>query len=432
MTDSEKTIVSGFERIHSDIRRRFPMLEKDVCGNNRIYLNNGAGTVAVDSAAEMMEDTCRTYNPMPGASYPAEETTLELHLKTRAIIADFLNAPSSEEISFHFSCTNALFNLAYALRDQVRSDQNVIVTDLDHMANVSPWEEVFGREKGCEIRRVPITDEGYLQRDELHSLIDEKTALFAVTMASNGFGTIVPLKDLIHVVRKKSPGCLVCVDAVHHALHGPIDVQAMDCDFLAFSGYKIFGPMLGVLWGKAPVLDTLKPYRVETARNVFPVKFEMGMLPNASLAAMAAALEYLLEVGLELADEKTWRDLTRPERFFFVMDAVTAYERTISAAVLEGFSSFSPERFHCFGITNPSRCEERDPTFAFDISGLDATEIKRRLWEESGIQIADGNHYSAAVYRHLKRAGLCRASFAHYDNRQTVRAFLEALGRIMK
>ncbi|MFH2042290.1 MAG: aminotransferase class V-fold PLP-dependent enzyme, partial [Acidobacteriota bacterium] len=169
-----------------------------------------------------------------------------------------------------------------------------------------------------------------------------------------------------------------------HAQHGPIDVRANGCDFLAFSGYKIFGPMLGVLWGKATVLDTLKPYRVETARNAIPVKFEQGMLPNASLAAMGAALEYLLELGLELADEEGWRDLSRPERF------------------------------------------------AFDVFGLEASDIKRKLWEESGVQIADGNHYSAAVCRHLERPGLCRASFAHYDNGQTARAFLEGLGRIIK
>ncbi|MBU4496297.1 MAG: aminotransferase class V-fold PLP-dependent enzyme [Acidobacteria bacterium] len=431
MTDPEKTVLSRFERIHPDIRRRFPMLETDGCGNRRIYLNNGAGTMTVDTAAKVMEHTYRTCNPMPGAAYPAEEATLELHLRTRELIADFLNAPSPDEISFHFSCTNALFNLAYALRDMVRADQNVIVTDLDHMANVSPWEEVFGRGKGCEIRRVPITDEGYLQRDELYSLVDEKTVLFAVTMASNGFGTIVPLKDLIAMVREKSPGCLVCVDAVHHAQHGPIDVRAIGCDFLVFSGYKIFGPMLGLLWGKATVPDTLKPYRVETARNAIPVKFEQGMLPNASLAAMGAALEYLLELGLELADEEGWRDLSRPKRFAFVMNAVAAYERTISAAVLEGISYFSPDRFRCYGITDPGRCEERDPTFAFDVFGRDASDIKRKLWEEAGVQIADGNHYSAAVYRHLERSGLCRASFAHYDNSQTVRFFLEAIRRVM-
>ncbi|MBU4330150.1 MAG: aminotransferase class V-fold PLP-dependent enzyme, partial [Acidobacteria bacterium] len=134
----------------------------------------------------------------------------------------------------------------------------------------------------------------------------------------------------------------------------------------------------------------------------------------------------------ELADEEGWRDLSRPKRFAFVMNAVAAYERTISAAVLEGISYFSPDRFRCYGITDPGRCEERDPTFAFDVFGLEASDIKRKLWEESGVQIADGNHYSAAVCRHLERPGLCRASFAHYDNGQTARAFLEGLGRIIK
>jgi len=238
------------------------------------------------------------------------------------------------------------------------------------------------------------------------------------------------LGEVVAAVRRKAPDCLVAVDAVHHAPHGVIDVRESDVDFLVFSGYKVFGPMLGVFWGKAELLERLRPYRVETNKDVLPGKFEMGMLNNASLASLEAALEYLLWLaGLAAGSNSNLPD--RPSKFRFVMTSIAAYETGLTRRVLEGFQRLDPRRFRCFGIADPVRSGERVPTFAFDIGGLSATETKQRLWEEASIQIADGNHYSAAVVRHLGRPeGICRASFAHYDNAATVGLFLGALGRL--
>ncbi|MCJ7484915.1 MAG: aminotransferase class V-fold PLP-dependent enzyme, partial [Candidatus Aminicenantes bacterium] len=192
--------------------------------------------------------------------------------------------------------------------------------------------------------------------------------------------------------------------------------------------------------------------RVETNKNEPPWKFEMGMLNNTSLAALGAGLEYLLGLADLVACERdspqtgagpVWgRSLTsagpeaanpdRSSKFRLAMNAIAEYETGLSRSVLEGFRNFDPGRFRVFGISEPSRAGERVPTFAFDVAGLGATETKKRLWEDAGIQIADGNHYSAAVVRHLGRPeGICRASFAHYDNLGTVDRFLEALGRLM-
>ena len=188
--------------------------------------------------------------------------------------------------------------------------------------------------------------------------------------------------------------------------------------------------MLGVLWGRREHLERLLPYRVETNKPVLPGKLEMGMLNNASLAALEAALEYLLWLaGLCAGPEPLPSD--RSAKFRFVMEAIAGYEAGLSRRVLEGFLRFPPGHLRCFGIADPERSAERVPTFAFDAAGLTATETKKRLWEEAAIQIADGNHYSAAVYRHLGRPeGICRASFAHYDNAETVDRFLEAVGRL--
>ncbi|MGA2534259.1 MAG: aminotransferase class V-fold PLP-dependent enzyme [Candidatus Aminicenantales bacterium] len=414
------------ETIHARVRARFPLLDHDAQGRPRIYLNSGAGSLMVDSAMEAAAEANRTLNPMPGAVCRTEIDTARLHDRVRGIAADFLHARSSREISFHHSTTAALFNLAFALRDFTAPGDNLVVTDLDHMANVSPWEIVIGTELGREIRRAAVSNEGTLDVDHLLSLVDRRTRVLAMTMASNGFGSVPPLAEIIAAVRPKAPGCLVVIDAVHHALHGPIDVRAIDCDALAFSGYKVFGPMLGVLWGKESVLEMARPYRVETNKNEPPYKFEQGMLNNASLASLEAAIEYILWLGEEAAGpERAFAG--RREKFAYAMTVIADYEKRISRRVLEEFRKLDPGRFTYFGLKDPDRCGERDPTFAFEISGESASDTKKRLWERHGIQIADGNHYSAAVFRHLKKPALCRASFAHYDTMETVEQFLAAL-----
>ena len=418
------------ETLNPKVRARFPMIDRDSLGNSRVYLNTGAGSLTVDTAAAAARDAQGRLNPMPGVVATGEAETAALHSRVRDLVADFLHARSGREVSFHQSATAALFNLAYGLRSVLSPSANLVVTDLDHMANISPWETVWGEGRGVEVRRARLTAEGTLDIGHLLSLVDARTGLLAVTSASNGTGSVVRLRELVAAVRRKAPGCLVAVDAVHHAPHGVIDVRESDVDFLVFSGYKVFGPMLGVFWGKAELLERLRPYRVETNKDVLPGKFEMGMLNNASLASLEAALEYLLWLaGLAAGSSSELPD--RPSRFRSVMASIAEYEIGLTRRILEGFQRLDPGRFCCFGIADPARSGERVPTFAFDIGGLSATETKRRLWEEAGIQIADGNHYSAAVVRHLGRPeGICRASFAHYDNPTTVDFFLGALGRL--
>ncbi|MCX6571114.1 MAG: aminotransferase class V-fold PLP-dependent enzyme [Candidatus Aminicenantes bacterium] len=427
---SHQDRVHPLEMLNPRIRARFPMIDRDSQGNPRVYLNTGAGSLTVDTASEAAFDAQRRLNPMPGVVAAGEAETAGLHERVRGLTADFLHAASGREISFHQSATAALFNLAFALRGVLRSDDNLVVTDLDHMANISPWEAVWGQEHGLDVRQARVTSEGTLDVSHLLSLVDAQTGLLAVTSASNGTGSLVPLRETVAAVREKAPRCLVAVDAVHQAPHGVIDVREADCDFLVFSGYKVFGPMQSVLWGKAALLEKLRPYRVETNKNDPPWKFEMGMLNNTSLAALGAGLEYLLWLA-ELAAGPAAAFPDRASKFRFVMTSIAEYETGLTRRVLEGFRKLDAERFRCFGISDPSRAGERVPTFAFDVAGLGATETKKRLWEDSVVQIADGNHYSAAVVRHLGRPeGICRASVAHYDNPGTVDLFLEALGRL--
>ena len=424
--------IDPLEALNPDVRRRFPMIDRDSGGRPRVYLNTGAGSLTVDTAAAAAREAQGRLNPMPGVVVAGESETAALHERTRALAADFLGARSGREISFHQSATAALFDVAFGLRGILRPGANIVVTDLDHMANISPWETVWGEERGFEVRRARVTSEGKLAIDHLISVVDGRTGLVAVTSASNATGSIVPLAEVTAAVRKNSPDGLVAVDAVHHAPHGSLDVGASGVDILVFSGYKTFGPMLGVLWGRAEVLERLRPYRVETNKDALPGKFEMGMLNNAAIAALEAALVYLLWLAGRLAGPAA-AETDRPARFRLALDAIADYERRLSRRVLEGLGRFDSSRLRLFGVADPARARERVPTFAFDVAGLSATETKRRLWARSGIQIADGNHYSAAVVRHLGRPeGICRASFAHYDNAATADLFLEALAGLEK
>jgi len=427
---SSDPLLARFKAVHPLIRKRFPQLEKDIHGNRRIHLNCAAGTLVVDTAAKAMSEAASWLNSLPGEVYPAEITTKEFHWQIRQIAADFLNAPSAHEISFHASTSQALFNLALSMRGSIRGKNNLIVTDLDHMANVSPWESVGGKWWGGEVRRARVRDNSRLDVDHLLTLVDRDTRIVAVTLASNSIGTVVPLHLFVPEVRRKAPSCLIVVDAVHHALHGPIDVQALDCDILAFSGYKVFGPMLGVLWGKKALLDRLNPFRVETNKNETPFKFEQGTLSNPALASLGASLNYLLwlvdqvEPGAPLE--------SRSVKFRRAMSAISAYEREISRVVLETFSTFDKAKWTCTGLVDPADRGRRDPTFAFEVSGKTSGQLKKFLWERGGIQVADGNHYSAVFYRHLKKESICRASFAHYISLEETKAFLEALEELMK
>ena len=417
--------------VHDRIRRRFPQIDKDLFGHGRIHLNCAAGTLAVDTAAKAMADAASWTNALPGEIYPAEIATKEFHERVRGITADFLNAPNPSEISFHFSTTHALMTMAFSLRGLFNPKSNLIVTDLDHMANVSPWETLGGKLSGAEIRRAAITDRGRLDLDHLLSLVDERTMLVAVTLASNSLGTIVPLQEAIPMIRAKSPFCLVCVDAVHNALHGSIDVQQLGCDFLAFSGYKVFGPMLGVLWGKKGLLGKFEPYRVETNKNETPYKYEQGTLNNAALASLEAALEYILWLAEEINPRWDADKAQRPAKFKAAMMAIASYEAEISRQILEGFERLDKKKFSCYGITDPDECQKRDPTFAFDVSGQTAREVKKYLWDHHSIQTADGNHYSAVFYRHFRQDSVCRASFAHYNSLEEAQLFLAALEELV-
>jgi selenocysteine lyase/cysteine desulfurase len=443
-------------RHHAWIRRQFPALRRDFDGGRRTYLNNAGGTIPCDSSVMVLEHVARRANPQDGTITDAERATARVHAAARQAAADFLNAPSPQEISFHQSASHALFNLAFAFRDRLRRGDNIVKTRLDHAANVTPWESYWGEDRGLEIRECRVTRDGRLDLDHLARLVDARTRVVAVTYASNGLGSVVPIESVVRLARRHGTprppagrrgswrGALVVVDAVHHACHGPIDVRLLGCDFLVFSGYKVYGPMGGVLWGRRRWLDALRPYRVEANTDETPVKYEQGTPNHAVLGGIAGALAYLVDLGARIERDakrspelaaltrrlrRLYADPVR-RRLKWALTATRAHERTLSVALLDGFAHLAGRGVRLHGLADPARVDERDPTFLFEIRGMTQETIKRRLYARGRIEVPTGNYYSLAVYRHLRSRRTVRASFAHYDGLDTVRHFLRTLDAI--
>ena len=440
--------------LHAEIRRSFPALECDLGGGKRVYLNSGGGTLTAEPSVRAMARAAQYANAQDGTVSRGERLTAELQQRARTGVADFINAPSPDEVSFHLSTTHALFNLSFAFRDRLRRGDNLVVTHLDHAANVSPWESLWGEDRHLEIRQCRLR-RGTLDLDHLRRLVDRRTRVVAVTFASNGLGTITPLAEVVRIARthgvpvpgrgRSWNGALVVVDAVHHAYHGPIDVRRLGCDFLAFSGYKLFGPMVGALWGRLEWLEALRPYRVEPNENRAPFKYEQGTPNNAVLAGLSGAFDYLLWLGARVesaarpvpaaADLAGALQRLYPEpdrrRLKWALCAIEEYEKTLTRAMLDGFRRLAPRGVILHGIADSGRAGERDPTFLFEVRGRRADRMRQRFWDEAGIEIPIGSNFSLAVTRSLRRRGhVLRASFAHYDTLETVRMFLDTLGRI--
>lgn len=409
---------------------RFPYLRDDPVYGTRFYLNSGAGSLNVDSYYQALEKSGFSLLPMPGQLTPPEQKTASLHQQVRQLAADFLGACSSEEISFHFSTTAALFNLAYALRSLFKPGKNCLVTDLDHMANVSPWETVAS-ENGAETRRVRVDSDFSISREDLLKKLDENTVVVALPAASNALGTILPLAEIIQEIKSRSPA-LVVVDAVHLAPHAPLDVLEFGCDFLAFSGYKIFGPMLGVLFSRKEHEGLLHPYRVETNRPKAPYFFEHGMLPNLALAGLKGALEYLEQLGPQFYGPGKTEKTSRRKNFRLSLELIKAYEQHLTLYFLERWRKDYAEVMNIYGLTDKNKVSRRVPTFAFELKSMSPAEVKRLFWEKGKIIIADGNHYSAAVVRHLGKQAVNRVSLAHYDDLSSIDLFFETLEKIIK
>ena len=290
--------------------------------------------------------------------------------QARQAMMDFLNAQRPEEIVFGQNMTSLTFSLSRALSRTWQPGDEIIVTRLDHDANISPWL-MAAEDRGVTVRWLDFTPEDCtLELNSLPDLFNDKTRLLAITYASNAVGSITDMTKAVQLAH--DAGVLVYVDSVHYAPHGPIDVQAIDCDFLACSVYKFFGPHTGVLYGKYALLENLTAYKVRPASNHTPGKWETGTQSFESLAGVTAAVDYLASIGGEAG--------SRRQRLVQAMQKTKTYEMQLSERFLQGVTAVPGLRV--YGITDIERLDERTPTFAVSLEGVTPAELAKKLGDE--------------------------------------------------
>jgi len=393
-----------------------------------VYFDNPAGTQVPLRVVDRMRDYFFQANANSHGDFLTSRRTDELIARARELSAAFLGARSASEIAFGPNMTTLTYALSRALARSWSAGDEVIVTDLDHDANISPWLDLS--ERGVVVRRIPLLGaNGTLDVQAFERLLSRKTRLVAVGYASNALGTI---NDVPRIARlAHGVGASVWVDAVHYAPHGPIDVQALGADFLVCSAYKFFGPHLGLLWGKSERLDELRAHQVRPAPRTSPEKFETGTKNHEGLAGLVGAFEYLAELG-GAADLTAQTPAAERSALLRSMQAVRAYELELAAQLLDGLTRLRGLRL--YGVSRAEELAQRVPTFGFTLAGVEGSEVSRRLAEQ-GIFSWAGNHYALTLMERLglaEQGGVVRIGAVHYNTPAEIERLLGALSAIAR
>lgn len=396
-----------------EVRAEFPALDR---AGDFIFFDNAAGAQAPKAVLDAVADHLLMRNVQRGGRYRQSLEVDATIARARQSVATLLNANGPEEVCFGMNATSFIRLVSLALGQKLGSRREIIVTELDHEANIATWLALEAQ--GAEIRFWPMRDDGHLHLEDLAKLLTERTRIVACTMASNALGTLVDIPRVARLTH--DAGAQLFVDAVHYAPHGALDVRALGCDFLVCSGYKIFGPHMGFLWGRQELLNALPVFREDFLPDVAPVKFEVGTGVYENVAGMDAAIGYLEKLGRKLGADgsKRWAVVR-------AMDAIQEYEMELSRAFLSAVAATG--RVTVYGETDP-KC--RTPTFCFNVEGVAPAIVAARLAEQ-GIAVRDGHMYAPRVIRRMGLAvetGAVRASLVHYNTVEEIRRFVTALG----
>ncbi|MGH9536544.1 MAG: cysteine desulfurase-like protein [Terriglobales bacterium] len=404
------------------VRSQFPSLAQTVNGQPAVFLDGPGGTQVPQRVIDAIADYLKTSNANTCGAYATSRRTDAMIAEARAAMADFLGC-DHDEVIFGPNMTTLTFAISRSIGRELGPGDEILLTYLDHDANVSPWQAL--EERGVTIRFAEFNrDDCTLNLSDLAQKISSRTRVVAVGYASNAVGTINDVNEIIRLAHKK--GALAYIDAVHYAPHGPIDVRALDCDFLACSTYKFFGPHMGVLYGKREHLQRLQPYKVRPNSNAIPYRWEWGTLNHECIAGIAACVDYLVDLGRQL-------DASAPDRraaLLAAYRAIQAHERALTQIMITGLLAIPG--LTLYGIAAPQNFDRRCPTFALRIANHSPLELATRLGER-GFFTWDGNYYALNLTERLdveKDGGFLRIGLAHYNTREEVTRLLTALQEI--
>jgi cysteine desulfurase family protein (TIGR01976 family) len=405
------------------VRSQFPALAQTVNGHPATFLDGPGGTQVPERVIDATSDYLRRNNANTGGAYLTSRHTDAMIAEARRAMADFFNC-DGDEVIFGPNMTTLTYAISRSIGRELHSGDEILLTHLDHDANISPWRAL--EERGVTIRLAEI-DEGdcTLDMQDLASKITTRTKLVAVGYASNAVGTINDVKEIVRLAHRA--GALAYIDAVHYAPHGMIDVRSLDCDFLVCSTYKFFGPHMGVLCGKRENLQRLEPYKVRANTNAIPNRWEWGTLNHECIAGITACVDYLADLGRRSDPSVS----NRRTALLAAYKAIRQHEHELTEHLISGLLAISG--LQLYGIRDAKRFNRRCPTVAVRISGWTPLQLATKLGER-GFFTWDGNYYALNLTERLdieKDGGFLRIGLAHYNTAEEVERFLAALREIV-
>lgn len=406
------------------VRPQFPALSERYNGKPAIFFDNPGGTQVHESVIHAMTDYLTRRNANTHGVFATSRLSDETLDYARQAAADLLGA-APEEVIFGANMTTLTFMLSRSLAAEFGPDDEIIVTRLDHDANVWPWV-MMAEDTGAQVRWADVDLETCtLDMEHFRSLINERTRLVAVGYASNAVGTINDVKTIIRWA--KEVGAYTYIDAVQYAPHGLIDVKALDCDFLACSAYKFFGPHIGLLYGKREHLERLRAYRVRPAGDALPGKWETGTKNHEGMAGAAAAIDYIAGLGVTYGGAST--SASRREKLAAAWEVIGAYEYQLMDRLLTGLKTIP--RVRIYGVTDRMDWDKRLATVSIRKEGLTPEALARKLAEEN-IFVWNGNFYAVSISERLgveESGGLVRIGLVHYNTIEEVDRCLALIDR---
>ena len=397
-------------------RRDFPALERTLDGVPLAFFDGPAGTQVPNAVIEAVAGYYRTSNANTHGFFPTTRETDRLLQETRETVAAFLGAADWRSVSFGQNMTTLTYSLSYALARQMQPGDEIVITQLEHEANRGPWLNL--QERGIVVREAAMRPDGRLDADDLARQITGRTRLVAFNMASNSLGTV---SDAVLARRlSRDAGAWLLLDAVHYAAHFPLDVTALDTDFLLCSAYKFYGPHVGILYTRPGLLDRLNTDRLRTQDQEAPYRIEMGTLNHAALAGVKAAVEYIASWGA---------GASLRERIVSAMREISAYEHGLGTYYYDNVRGIPGVAVH-----GPDFSSLRAPTVSITVDGIPPAEVARAL-AEKGLQVWNGHFYGLRPLEILGVAasgGVVRAGIVMYNTRQEVDRLLEGVEEVAR
>jgi len=405
-------------------RAQFPALAMTLDdGRPCVFLDNPAGTQVPRRVIDAVVTYYTSSNANTDGAFLTSRRSDNTILQARQAMADLLGAPEPDCIVLGPNTTTLTFSISRAIGRELRAGDEILCTTLDHDANIAPWL-ALEEDRGVRVQVVDIKPEdGTLDMDDFARKLSARTRLVAATCASNALGTITDAARITRMAH--DAGALMWFDAVQYAAHGLIDVAALDCDFLACSSYKFFGPHAGIVYGKREHLERLRPYKVRPSSNEIPYRWETGTGNFEGMAGVANAVDYIASLGAGVAAAQG--AASRRAWIVAAMGEIKAYERELGARLIAGLQGIDGATV--YGITDPDRFDRRVPTVAFTLAGYTPDEVAARLGDE-GIFVWSGNYYALAVMERLGlegRGGAVRIGPVHYNTPAEIDCTLEAL-----